>query len=183
MATLMFELLVNKALSFSTWGSLGYMIIGSAIFGFSIAGVAIAIWQPHKKYPLNILVSYASFIFACAVISSYVVMNIIPFNFEDILTNTIRQIIFFSAWYLTLLIPFSMTGFIVALLLMSFKEESNRLYAADLVGAGIGCAIVVPLFPLFGAAGQYFLCAALGAICTIIFAWKKLLKIKISARS
>lgn len=174
MATLMLELLVNKALSFSTWGSLGYMIIGSAIFGFSIAGVVIAIWQPQKKYSISLLISYSAITFSISVSTCYIIMNLIPFNFENIFSHTIKQIFYFTIWYLSLLVPFSMTGFIIVLLLMEFKDKSNRLYAADLIGAGLGCIIVVPLFPLFGASGQYLLCAALGAICAIIFSYKKL---------
>ena len=181
MVTLMFELLVNKVLSFSTWGSLGYMIIGSAIFGFSIAGVATAIWQPHKKYQLSMLMGYASFVFSISVLLCYIVMNIVPFNFEDLLSDPLKQIIFFTIWYLMLLIPFSMTGFIVVSLLINFKEQNNRMYAADLIGAGIGCIIVVPLFPLLGAAGQYLVCASIGAICTIIFSYKKLRNLTVVA--
>ena len=171
MVTLMFELMVNKALSFSTWGTLGYMIIGSAIFGYSIAGVVIAIWKPHQRYPVSLLVSYASLAFSLSVALCYIVMNLLPFNFEDVLSHPTKQIVLFTAWYLSLLMPFSLTGFIIALLLMRFKEHSNRLYAADLVGAGIGCIIVVPLFPFLGAAGLYLMCVALGAVCTIIFSY------------
>ncbi len=181
MATLMLEILVNKVFSFSTWGSLGYMIIGSAIFGFSIAGVVIAIWQPQRNYSLSLLVGFASFVFSISVFLCYIVMNLVPFNFEDVLSHPLKQIIFFTIWYLLLLIPFIMTGLIVVLLLINFKKQNNRLYAADLVGAGIGCIIVLPLFPLLGAAGQYFICAALGCICTIIFTYKTLRKLPICA--
>ena len=171
MATLMLELLVNKVLSFSTWGSFGYMIIGSAIFGFSIAGVFIAVWQPHKKFQLHKILTVASLIFSLSVVACYLIMNFVPFNFNYIVVHPVKEIIFFAIWYLSLLLPFSMTGLIIALLLMSFKDVSNRLYAADLVGAGIGCLIVVPLFPLFGAAGQYFVCAAIGALCAFVFSY------------
>ena len=58
MTTLILELVVNKALSFSSWRSLGYMIIGSAIFGYSIAGMVFAIWKPQERYQLSVLMSY-----------------------------------------------------------------------------------------------------------------------------
>jgi hypothetical protein len=75
-----------------------------------------------------------------------------------------------------LLVPFSLSGFMVAILLTTFKESSNRLYESDLTGAGVGCLLVVPLFPLLGASGLYLLCAALGVGCTMVFAygtWRK----------
>src|SRR6188768_1957411 len=81
MTTLMFELLVNKALAFSTWGGLGFMIIGSAIFGYSIAGVVIAIWKPHEKYSLGVLLSYATIAWSISMVLCYIVMNEVPFGF------------------------------------------------------------------------------------------------------
>jgi hypothetical protein len=181
MLTLMFELVVNKALSFSTWGSLGYMIIGSAIFGYSIAGVVIAIWKPHEKYRLSVLMGYASICLSLSIVLCYLTMNVVPFGFGNLLYEPARQMIYFTVWYLVLLLPFSLSGFIVALLLIVFKEHSNRLYAADLIGAGLGCLIVVPLFPLFGASGLYLMCAAMCAICTMIFAYGRLKKVMLSA--
>jgi predicted membrane-bound spermidine synthase len=169
MATLMFELLVNKALAFSTWSGLGYMIIGSAIFGYSIAGVVIAIWKPHEKYPLEKLLGYAAFGLALAMMLSYVVMNVVPFGFGNMYYAPVANLVYFTIWYLVLLVPFSLSGFIIALLLTVFKDQSNRLYGADLIGAGIGCLIVVPLFPPLGASGIYAVCAIIAAACAVIF--------------
>ena len=181
LATLMFELLVNKALAFSTWGTLGYMIIGSAVFGYSIAGVVLALWQPLRRHRLSSLVTGAALLFSTSVLLSYLVMNVVPFDFEGFLTSPLTQALYLTCWYLVLLVPFSATGFIVAILLYAFKERSNRLYAADLVGAGLGCILVVPSFPLLGAAGTYFLCAGLGALGAIAFARGRLPKLAAAA--
>lgn len=170
MATLMFELLVNKALAFSTWSGLGYMIIGSAIFGYAIAGVVIALWKPHEKaYQVDRLLGYASLGLAAAMMLSYVVMNVVPFGFGNMYHAPVANLAYFTVWYLVLLVPFSLSGFIIALLLTVFKERSNRLYGADLIGAGIGCLIVVPLFPRFGATGVYAIVAIIPAVCALIF--------------
>ena len=148
------------------------MIIGSAIFGFSIAGVVIALWHPERKYRMSTLLSCASIIFSLSVVLCYIVMNVVPFDISAVLHHPVKQIVYFTFWYLSLLTPFSMTGFIIALLLLVFKDTSNRLYAADLVGAGIGCIIVVPFFPLMGASGLYFLCGVLGAAAAILFSYR-----------
>jgi hypothetical protein len=84
-ATLIYELLVNKALSFSTMGLLSYMIIGSAIFGYSIAGVVIAIWKAHERYPLSFLLTYSSIFYSLSVVLCYIIMNAVPFSFSDML--------------------------------------------------------------------------------------------------
>src|SRR5262245_454988 len=104
MSTLMFELLVNKALAFSTWSGLGYMIIGSAIFGYSIAGVVIAIWKPHEKYRIEVLTGYASFGLAAAMMLSYIVMNVVPFGFGNLYYAPVANLFYFTIWYLALLL-------------------------------------------------------------------------------
>lgn len=170
MATLMFELLVNKALAFSTWSGLGYMIIGSAIFGYAIAGVYIALRKPYEKTAeLDRSLGYASLGLAFAMMASYVVMNVVPFGFGNMYFAPAANLAYFTVWYLVLLVPFSISGFIIAMLLTVFKDRSNRLYGADLIGAGIGCLIVVPLFPKFGATGVYAICAIIPAACALIF--------------
>ncbi len=181
MATLMFELLVNKALAFSTWSGLGYMIIGSAIFGYSIAGVVIAIWKPHEKYRVDMLLGYAALGLALTMMLSYVVMNVVPFGFGNMYFAPAANLFYFTIWYLVLLIPFSLSGFIIATLLTVFKDQSNRLYGADLIGAGIGCLIVVPLFPQFGASGVYALCAIIPAVCAIIFTAGRMRRLTVGA--
>jgi hypothetical protein len=132
------------------------MIIGSAIFGYSIAGVVIAIWKPHEKYSLGVLLSYATLAWSVSMVLCYIVMNEVPFGFGKLYREPLTNIFYFTIWYLSLLIPFSLSGFIVASLLTVFKERSNRLYAADLLGAGLGCLIVVPMFPPLGAGGIYY---------------------------
>lgn len=168
-STLMSELAINKALSFSTWGSLGYMIIGSAIFGYAIAGVVLGVWRPHRRYDTPKLLGIVSLIYAFSIALAHVIMNEVPLNFEEFATHPVKQVLYFVAWYVVLLIPFSASGFIIALILTEFSSRANRLYAADLIGAGIGCLAVVPLFPLVGPSGQYMMSSAMGALAALCF--------------
>ncbi|MGZ8874832.1 MAG: spermine/spermidine synthase domain-containing protein, partial [Halobacteriota archaeon] len=168
-STLMIELAINKALSFSTWGSLGYMIIGSAIFGYAIAGVILGVWRPDQRYDTSRLLGFVSLLYACSIALAHVVMNEVPLNFEDFATHPVNQVLYFITWYVVLLIPFSSSGFIIALILTEFSSRANRLYAADLIGAGIGCLAVVPLFPLVGPSGQYMISSAMGALAALCF--------------
>jgi hypothetical protein len=125
--------------------------------------------------------SYAAIGLSLAMALSYVVMNVVPFGFGNMYYEPGKNIVYFTIWYLVLLVPFSLSGFIIALLLTVFKERSNRLYAADLIGAGLGCLIVVPLFPPLGAAGIYMVCAVLAAGCAVIFSTGMVRKVTIGA--
>lgn len=53
--------------------------------------------------------------------------------------------------YLMLLLPFALAGLAVSAILAFHAPHIGRLYARDLLGAGIGCIIAVPLLDLGGA--------------------------------
>ena len=45
--------------------------------------------------------------------------------------------------------PFVLSGIVVCLCLTRFPDRANRLYAVDLIGAGLGCVLLVALFSWF----------------------------------
>src|SRR5207253_2137231 len=56
-------------------------------------------------------------------------------------------------------------------LLTRGSKEINRLYGYDLLGAGIGCALVALVIPRFGGTGSVFVAAFVGALSAVFFAW------------
>ena len=64
--------------------------------------------------------------------------------------------------------PFLAAGIIIATIFTARPERIHRLYATDLVGAGLGCALAVPLISLIGPPGAVVLAGLLYALadCT-----------------
>jgi hypothetical protein len=56
-----------------------------------------------------------------------------------------------------------LVGMVISLLLRAHARRVNRLYGADLVGAGIGCLLVLPLMKVVGGDDGIFLIGALAA--------------------
>ncbi len=67
-------------------------------------------------------------------------------------------------------IPFVFSGVVVCLALTRYPERVNRLYAVDLIGAGLGCVLLVVLFSWIDGPSLIVLIAALAAGGAVAFA-------------
>lgn len=63
-----------------------------------------------------------------------------------------------------------LVGLVISLLLRAHARRVNRLYGADLVGAGIGCLLVLPLMKTVGGDDGIFLIGALAALGAALLA-------------
>jgi len=59
-------------------------------------------------------------------------------------------------------VPFVFSGIAVSVALTQFPRQVGRLYAADLLGAALGCVILIAALDFFGAPLSVFVAAALG---------------------
>ena len=168
-ATLLLELSLTRILSVGFFFHFGFLVISTALLGFGIAGTLLAI---HKKrfenIPVANLVSWLSFGFGVMTILTYVLAQWIPFNPFRIFSE-LNQAILFPVYYLVLSIPFLFAGLIISLLFTFKPDKIYKLYAWDLVGAGLGCALVAVIMPSVGGVGAVFVAAGLGFLAGAVF--------------
>jgi spermidine synthase len=67
-------------------------------------------------------------------------------------------------------LPFTAAGIVIALAIREYTRHSGRVYAADLVGAGIGAAVVVPAMWISDPATLIVALGAAAAVAAILFA-------------
>jgi hypothetical protein len=77
------------------------------------------------------------------------------------------------AYYVAIAAPFYCGGIAVGVLLTRGSTKVNRLYAVDLVGAGLGCASIAFIMPALGGSGSVLFAAATGLIAAAIFGMGK----------
>ncbi len=150
MSSLALEVFIVRVLAYTVQTFLVYLVLGIAMTGFGAASslvamrrdwlerervpVAIAAWA--VAYPASLIVAYALFARLAPVIDAAV--GITTFLVSALLT-----------------LPFIAAGAVVTLVLASAGPRLGRAYAADLIGAGIGC--FVPLLVLGPIGGERFL--------------------------
>jgi SAM-dependent methyltransferase len=169
LATLLLELSLTRVLSVALWYHFGFLIISTALLGFGSAGVVLALWRRLRdEIPLDKSVSLLSVLFGVTTVTCFWLMQRIPFDPFSLLANR-WQLLFMPLYYLVISIPFLCSGLALALLFTRGTHLINKLYAFDLVGAGLGCAAIALVMPEFGGSGSVMVASALGLLAAVVF--------------
>src|SRR6267142_2476300 len=170
LATLLLELALTRILSVSLWYHFGFLVISTALLGFGVSGVTLALWADlRERKDLDIALGICGLAFAVCVVFSFSCMQLIPFDPFSVAVDH-RQFLFMPIYFLLVALPFFCSGLGISLLLTRGSKEINRLYGYDLLGAGIGCALVALVIPRFGGTGSVFVAAFVGALSAVCFA-------------
>ena len=159
LATLLLELSLTRIFSVVFYYHLAFLAISIAMFGLGIGGVfsyVVAGW----KAPLLVKLGRISAVNSLAVVAALWVILSRGNNL--------------GAWdyalvYFTTAVPFCFSGIIVSLAISETIERVNRVYFFDLLGAGAGCLLLIPLLDLFGGPGTVIAAAIFFAVAAAIW--------------
>ncbi|RPI17261.1 MAG: hypothetical protein EHM65_03205, partial [Acidobacteriales bacterium] len=159
MATLLLELSLTRIFSVVFHYHFAFLAISIALFGLGAGGVfsyLVADWRGDLFSKLG----------ALAAANSLVVLVSL------ILSLSIRQNLGFwslAAVYFPSTLPFFLSGTVVSLAIAETIERVDRVYFYDLVGAGAGCLLLVPLLNTFGGPNTVIATAAVFAASAAIW--------------
>ena len=183
LATLLLELSLTRVLSVALWYHFGFLVISTALLGFGASGVALALWTNlRERVPLDKALATLSLAFGIVTIVSFWIMQRIPFDPFSLLSDT-RQLLFMPLYYIAIAAPFFCSGLAFALLLTRGVGNVNRLYAFDLLGAGLGCAAIAIVMPAFGGSGSVVVAAGLGLFAATVFGFAGAKKLAVAGAS
>src|SRR5262245_54071304 len=169
LATLLLELSLTRVLSVALWYHFGFLIISTALLGFGSAGVVLALWcRLREVMPLDKSLSALSVLFGVTTVVCFWLMQRVPFDPFSLLANR-WQLLFMPLYYFVISLPFFCSGLALALLFTRGTGLVNRLYAFDLVGAGLGCAAIALVMPTFGGSSAVMVAAAIGLLAAVVF--------------
>ena len=110
-------------------------------------------------------------LFALSTVGCFAAAQLIPFNPEEILWDR-QQTVYLLSIFLLLTIPFFFAASGICLTMMRFDEHVSRIYAIDLIGAGLGSlGIVCLLFIVFPQSALIIIGIA-GLAAVLIASWE-----------
>ncbi len=172
LATLSLELALTRVLSVSFWYHFGFLVISTALLGFGASGVTLAVWpRLRDRVDLDRALALCALAFSVCVAVSFRLMQWIPFDPFSVAVEH-RQFLYMPVYFVLAALPFFCSGLAVSLLLTRGSKQINRLYGYDLMGAGVGCALIAVVIPRFGGTGSVLLAACVGALAAACFAWR-----------
>lgn len=151
-ATLAFEILLTRIFSVTLWYHFAFIAVSVAMFGLTAGALAVYLrpaWFPAERTP--VLMGWAASAFGVAAVASVAVHVALP------TLSPVRL----AATYAATLVPFFFSGVCVCLALTRFPAAANRMYAADLAGAALGCAGYVALLGVMDGFSALFAIAAI----------------------
>ncbi|UCE77192.1 MAG: SAM-dependent methyltransferase [Gammaproteobacteria bacterium] len=156
---LAYEILLVRLFSISHWHHYAYMIISLALLGYGISGAFLALFQRRLQAHFSAAYLVNLVLFAAAMPLGYLLAGKSGFSPEEILWDP-GQWARLAAIYLYLALPFLFVANAIGLALMQYRDNVGRIYAADLLGAGLGSlGIVALLFMVFPASALRLLTA------------------------
>jgi hypothetical protein len=166
-AVLAYEILLMRLLSIGQWHHFAYMAISMALLGFGAAGSLLFLFfdriQRSAEGWLVGLSGATAVSFSLAFFFSQK-MGLDPLQ---LVWQPIQWVLMLLT-YLLMAVPFLLTGGIIGIILTGSDEQSHRMYAADLLGAGCGALAIVPALYL---GPPWTLLPALGCLILLGAIW------------
>lgn len=165
-ATLALEVALTRVFSLTQWYHFAFMAVAVALLGFGASGSLLAILGPGDGLRRA---RRACLGFAVATLALHPAIRLIPFDAYRLAIDPF-QIAYLLLFVAVLVAPFVCSGLASAALLSAKPARSASLYAANLIGSGIGSLAALLLLPAARDAGMPLVLASLAALAWALFA-------------
>jgi hypothetical protein len=160
-AALLLEISYTRVISFKLFYYYTYLVIGLALLGIGCGGVIVAISRRIRSAETDTILRWGLLLGAASIGVGYLIVATIrtdtlalwDYGSLSSFTNLARLL----GICLALFASFIAVGVMIATLFARQSDQIGRLYFADLVGAGIACAVVVSLIGWIGPPATIFL--------------------------
>jgi hypothetical protein len=169
LAILMVEILLTRIFSFTIWYHLAYLTISTALLGFGAAGSLLSAFPSLLERNAQQLAGRCAAGAALALLLALGILGRLPLDPQDMYTQPGIFFLALSGYYVVIAVPFVLAGMAVSIPLAKYPAQVNRLYAADLFGAGLGCLAAVAGLTWLDGAGAVFVCAALFFLAAALY--------------
>src|SRR5689334_932929 len=142
---LMIELSLTRIFSVTMYYHFAFMAISIALFGLSASGVYVFLMRERWRgvETERLLVRHAIAFTAATVFALAVLVRI-----QVGLSYTAANIALMTATYVLSALPFFSGGSVISIAISRMSDRVNAIYAADLLGAGAGCIVLMPALNL-----------------------------------
>ena len=193
LCTLMYELILTRIFSVLMWYHFASVAISLALFGLAVSGIAVYIFDkrfskekaPYQLILFSLLFSASTFafffVFAASKFSPFFMYKVLAF-FHQPFYQPFKQgvyetsISFTMSLYLTVLyiltsLPFIFGGFVTTIALTHYSSKVNKIYFFDLLGAAVGCFVIIVVLNLVSGPTSLLFVALGGGIAALFFAY------------
>ncbi len=171
MGVLVLEVTLTRIFSVMTWHHFAYLIISLALLSFGAASTFLTVSPRFAGRSVNAgLVARYALAFSLATVLCLATATKIRFYPLDAYTyGDYSNVFSLFLLYVVVGVPFFFAGVAIGYLISRAGEAINRLYFADLFGAGTGALLAIAGINRLGAEATIYAVGAVGAIVAVLY--------------
>ena len=172
LAGLLLEVGYTRIVGYKLWYYYTYLVIGLSLLGLGSGAILVAIWEPMRRWATERIIAVCSVAGAVSIALGYLAIARLPIDTLAIWdygsASSFRNLGLLALICLLLFASFIALGVILATVLGRAGEGVGRLYFADLVGAGLGCLLAIPLIVRLGPPAVVMVAALVFAVVGVL---------------
>lgn len=160
----------TRIFSFMIWYHFAFLVISTAMLGFTVGGLLINLrpgWLTRER--TGILLPSA---FAFAISTAGSLLGVCNLPITGGVLDSLRNFALFLVLVLLLAASFLSAGLFVAAMVVRRARGVARVYAANMVGSGLGCALAGPLLDHLLPASTVLVFALIACLSTLPLLWQ-----------
>jgi spermidine synthase len=176
-ATLCLEVCLIRYFSVSQHYHFAFFVVSIAFLGFGASGSFLTLLEKFLRIDREKFLATTSLLFSVSIFSSFLLCNTIAFDFIKLAWDS-SQIWLILLYYILLSLPFLFAGLSVSFAVTRAARDINRIYFADLLGAGTGTLLALFVFYPKGDNGVIVFISIIALIASGFFQKKQPLAFK-----
>ena len=169
-ATLAYEILLTRLFSIVQWHHFAFLVISVGLLGFGASGTFLVVLGNRIRIRIEPFLALAALAFGLAAPVGFVIAAGVPFNVLDAPWSP-QSLGWLLVIELVLAVPFFFAATGIGRALVVFRQRLSQVYAADLVGAGVGAAASMGALYLVPAQRALDFVCGLGALAGVLAVW------------
>lgn len=169
LATLVLELMLTRVFDIVLIPNLAYFVVTAAVFAFGMAGIYATIKPVPVDSDISDSLYWRCFAFAVATALLIPLVNLLQLDYNRLGKAPVTTLLSFVVLYVALVVPFYLAGSVLIAAFSKYAANIQKLYAWDLVGAGLGSVLVIPFIVPIGPGGLILCASGLGLLAAAMF--------------
>ncbi|MFN8051639.1 MAG: hypothetical protein U0Q22_09400 [Acidimicrobiales bacterium] len=172
LAGLLLEVGYTRIVSYKLWYYYTYLVLGLALLGIGTGGVLVTMWGRVRAASTERVMSVCGFTGAASVAVGYLVVARVPVDTVKIWDYgtgaSFKNLAVLGLISLMVFASFISLGVTISVILGRAADRVGKLYFADLIGAGLGCLVAIPLISSLGPPAVVMVAALVFAVSGLV---------------
>jgi spermidine synthase len=164
---LVHEILLTRVCALRLHFHFAYLVISNCLLGMGAGGGVLALHSERFRRDPDVWLGRFTLAYAATLAATFLALSYSPLP-RDLTLSHASHALSLLLFNLAGAVPFFFGGIAIGCLLTLEPARANKLYAADLAGAGLGCLLCPALLRFTGAGGAFMAVVTLALVSSAL---------------